>query len=330
MSIAPVDLRLTLPDHTVVDARTRVAVERAEASLFRHALRRSMSCGAADAFLRVAAADLDLARLASVESSGHSVRLVEPSDVTLLRPVRGQITVATGRQPVTIGPGRSLALPTGERTTTVSPDFHGLVLLLPQKQFQETLEAMAPGELATGPEAATLLDLVPGRAAAELDAFLLEQVRRVGERAAARRPDWAARAAGHALTALLAGAFLEGRPAAAAAPWQVRRAEELLRARAQHPVTIAEVCRELQLGARTLQLAFRRHRGTSPKQFLQDCRLALARDLLLRGGGQSSVIDVAYECGFGHAGRFAAAYRTRYGESPQATLRRRDTRGGAP
>lgn len=36
-------------------------------------------------------------------------------------------------------------------------------------------------------------------------------------------------------------------------------------------------------------------------------------------GDGVTVLDVAARCGFGHAGRFAAAYRERFGESPSRT-----------
>lgn len=316
-----IDVSLSLPRSTIVDARSRREVERAEATLFRNALRRGMTCSTGDAFLRIGAADMGRLRLASIESSGHLVRLVEAEDVTLLRPVQGTITVATARRPMSIGPGQSLLLATGERTTTVSADFHGLVALLPQAQLGETMNAIAGDRSAGDLEAPTILD-AEHPAATALDSFLLELFRRVGEPAVGGNAMWAKLAGAHALAALLAGAVLEGGPVAApAAPSQVRRAEELLRARAREPVSIAELCRELQVGLRALQLAFRHHRGTTPQRFLRDCRLDLAREHLRRGDEPSSVTSVALDCGFTHVGRFAAAYRARYGEPPMATLR---------
>jgi AraC-like DNA-binding protein len=53
-------------------------------------------------------------------------------------------------------------------------------------------------------------------------------------------------------------------------------------------------------------------------------RLDQARQQLLHAAASTSVTDVAARCGFNHLGRFAAWYRHRYGESPSATLRRRE------
>jgi AraC-like DNA-binding protein len=53
-------------------------------------------------------------------------------------------------------------------------------------------------------------------------------------------------------------------------------------------------------------------------------RLEHARDELLSldPAAGVKVIDVALRHGFTHTGRFAAAYRARFGESPSVTLRR--------
>ena len=53
-------------------------------------------------------------------------------------------------------------------------------------------------------------------------------------------------------------------------------------------------------------------------------RLEQAHDELLRLDPTTGarVTDVALRNGFAHTGRFAAAYRQRFGESPSTTLRR--------
>jgi AraC-like DNA-binding protein len=58
-------------------------------------------------------------------------------------------------------------------------------------------------------------------------------------------------------------------------------------------------------------------------RFLRSVRLHRAhRDLLAGHAAAVTVADVARGCGFGHAGRFAAAYQREYQETPAATLRR--------
>ena len=73
-----------------------------------------------------------------------------------------------------------------------------------------------------------------------------------------------------------------------------------------------------------LQEAFRRHVGTPPLTYLRELRLARVHDELSNSDPwQTSVADVAYRWGFTHLGRFAGAYRERYGVPPSRTLRHR-------
>ena len=55
---------------------------------------------------------------------------------------------------------------------------------------------------------------------------------------------------------------------------------------------------------------------------LRRVRLARARADLEAPGRNTSVTNVAYDCGFSHLGRFAQEYARRFGESPSETLRR--------
>ena len=61
----------------------------------------------------------------------------------------------------------------------------------------------------------------------------------------------------------------------------------------------------------------------TPRAFLRRCRLELARRRLLEAGEGETVSSVALDCGFGHFGDFAAAYKARFGETPSATLQLR-------
>lgn len=112
-------------------------------------------------------------------------------------------------------------------------------------------------------------------------------------------------------------------PARASAPWQVRRAEQWLEAHAAEPVRMEDLALALGVSLRTIQHAFRRSRGITPREFLKRCRLDLARRRLQAAEPCETVSMIALECGFGHFGDFARSYRTRFGELPSDTLRRR-------
>jgi transcriptional regulator GlxA family with amidase domain len=56
--------------------------------------------------------------------------------------------------------------------------------------------------------------------------------------------------------------------------------------------------------------------------YLRRVRLQKVREELLRDSADG-VTDIATRWGFEHLGRFAGAYRRRYGETPSETRRRR-------
>lgn len=103
-------------------------------------------------------------------------------------------------------------------------------------------------------------------------------------------------------------------------PALLRRAEEYMRAKLDQPLTTQQVAREAGCSVRTLQLAFRRFRHTTPGAWLRTLRLDEARQFLLRDADSMySITDIAYRCGFNHLSKFAAHYRTRFGETPSQT-----------
>jgi AraC-like DNA-binding protein len=108
---------------------------------------------------------------------------------------------------------------------------------------------------------------------------------------------------------------LEPAPASSRA---VRRAVDYMHANASEPLTLAAVARAAGVGSRSLQAAFRRDLGTTPTAYLRDLRLDRAHAEFADGG--VTVTEIALRCGFAHPGRFAAAYRSRFGVSPSADL----------
>lgn len=107
------------------------------------------------------------------------------------------------------------------------------------------------------------------------------------------------------------------------APASVYRAERYIDAHLSEPITLDDIARAARVPCRTLLDNFRRFRETSPMRYLRERRLALARERLLAGAPDATVLGVLLDCGVGHVGRFAAEYSARYGELPSETLRRR-------
>jgi AraC-like DNA-binding protein len=108
---------------------------------------------------------------------------------------------------------------------------------------------------------------------------------------------------------------------AAAAPGNVRRAEEFMRANAGAPLTIVEIAEVAQCSIRALQMAFDRFRGTTPMAALRRIRLEEARSELLSDGRTESIARIAAGHGFSTPSRFAQLYRRTYGIYPSEALR---------
>lgn len=109
-----------------------------------------------------------------------------------------------------------------------------------------------------------------------------------------------------------------GRVRAAPRPRHMRLAENYIASHLDLPLTVEEVAQAAGISPRGLQLIFRKDRGTTPLGYWRDQRLLRAHDDLAAGAG--SVTEIALKWGFAHFGRFAEAYRARYGLSPRETM----------
>ena len=104
-------------------------------------------------------------------------------------------------------------------------------------------------------------------------------------------------------------------------PRNLRRALDYMHANLTAPLTVADIAAAAGITGRTLFQYFREFRSTSPMRYLRDARFERVRDALQRPRRDESVAEIATSFGFSHLGRFASEYRTRFGESPSATVR---------
>jgi len=120
----------------------------------------------------------------------------------------------------------------------------------------------------------------------------------------------------------LALAVMEPRQnAASAGRRRVNQAIAMMQACFSDQISVVEIARELGCSSRCLQAAFREWGQASPHHVLAAIRLDAARTKLLSGG--ESITSCALDCGINHLGRFATAYRKRFGEIPRITLEKR-------
>lgn len=110
---------------------------------------------------------------------------------------------------------------------------------------------------------------------------------------------------------------------ASPAPYYVKRVEDFIHQHAADPITLEEMIAVAGVSARSLHAGFRRFRGTTPMNYLKNCRLLLARRQLQCAAEEGlTVTEVAMACGFTHLSKFARDYCERFGERPSATLKR--------
>ena len=112
-----------------------------------------------------------------------------------------------------------------------------------------------------------------------------------------------------------------GRRTGSPAPRHLRLAEAYIVANLDSPLTLEDIANAAGTTQRTLQLAFRQFRGTTPLSFWREQRLQRAHQDLLSGCPGVSVTDIAVRWGFLHLGRFSQLYKSRFGRPPSETLR---------
>jgi AraC-like DNA-binding protein len=101
------------------------------------------------------------------------------------------------------------------------------------------------------------------------------------------------------------------------------RLEDTLRAKSDEPLYMAELCAAVGATYWTLRDCCLEYLGTSPKRYLWMRRMNLARRALRSADPEhTTVTEIATNYGFWELGRFSVAYRSLFGESPSAALRR--------
>jgi AraC-like DNA-binding protein len=106
-----------------------------------------------------------------------------------------------------------------------------------------------------------------------------------------------------------------------ARPAAVRDAMEIIDTCPQMPLTTATLAMQCHVSVRTLQEGFRRHLGMSPMAYLRTVRLRHAhRDLRSANPSHVTVASIAHRWGFSHLGRFAAAHKAMFSETPLQVL----------
>ncbi|GES40616.1 transcriptional regulator, AraC family [Rhodococcus aetherivorans] len=138
-----------------------------------------------------------------------------------------------------------------------------------------------------------------------------------------RNPVVGAQLAGAVTAAFVLAVAPQDGPAGPPRPGMIRRVLDSLHDDPGRAWTSADMAELAGTSVRRLQEAFAHFVGRSPSACLLDIRLDRAHADLVAGAGAVTVADVAYRWGFSHPGRFAAAFKRRYGTTPAEVLRGR-------
>ncbi|HWC21788.1 MAG TPA: AraC family transcriptional regulator [Flexivirga sp.] len=124
----------------------------------------------------------------------------------------------------------------------------------------------------------------------------------------------------HAISAAFVAAAFPDQDATTtpARPRIVTRVIDAIEADPAASWTAANLAQVAGVGVRRLQRGFQEYVGKSPSQVLLEIRLEHAHRALL-ADPHAPVADIAWSAGFTHLGRFAAAYRERFGQTPSRT-----------
>lgn len=104
------------------------------------------------------------------------------------------------------------------------------------------------------------------------------------------------------------------------APWQERRARELIAANLGRGLSLMAVAEECRLSPWHFSRAFKASTGLTPHGWLQQCRIERARELLR--GSHHSIAAISLMTGFSDQSHLSRVFRRATGTSPNAWRRR--------
>ena len=102
----------------------------------------------------------------------------------------------------------------------------------------------------------------------------------------------------------------------------VRIAAEYIESNWNKKIDVVKLAGIANVSTRSLFRQFQKERGQSPAEFVKNIRLHKARMMLENPDINTSVTQVASQCGFNSSGRFAHEYQTTFGELPSKALSR--------
>jgi AraC family transcriptional regulator len=130
---------------------------------------------------------------------------------------------------------------------------------------------------------------------------------------------WAMQALAYVARASRPSARERVAPTSRLAPWQLRRATEMLRADLSQNLSLSDVATACKLSVSHFARAFKASTGAPPHQWVLAARIDMARDLLVNS--PTPLVHVAGMCGFADQSHFSRIFARSMGISPGAWRR---------
>ncbi|MCW2541947.1 MAG: xylulose kinase [Frankiales bacterium] len=262
----------------------------------------------------------DAMRIRTAEAANYHLD-IPTAGSSVMRSGQGRPVYATPSTGTVFMPGRSAEL-------DCDPDCAQICLMFPRNEIHAELESLLGAPASRPLEFSRPMDLAAPAGATFVETLRLIDLATVPGNRLLEHPLAALRLEQTLTLALLLtqpnnySAVLDKTPKPSGRR-PVAHAIELIRARPEHPWTVATLAAEVAVSVRSLQAGFARSVGQTPMRYLQQVRLERVHAELARAEpGATTITEAATWWGFTHLGRFAHQYRTTFGELPSATLTR--------
>jgi AraC-like DNA-binding protein len=254
------------------------------------------------------------------------IRFSDMSGLRRFQPLSGAGRIAMSGRRVEIDPQRTAIIPDGSTfEAAYGEGYQHIVSQFDEAALRKKAEAIT-GVAVAGALAIRTLEPIPMQAqlrSGEIIAALARMLAHEGGEIDQPIIEMAQALASAFLLETVPGfsAALAAEPKRAARS-SVAVLEDYIQANWNRALTVEEIAEACGVSIRSVFARFKDQKGVAPLTYLRDLRLQKARQRLIEGGSDGSVISVALACGFSSFGHFARRYRERFGELPSETLAR--------
>jgi AraC-like DNA-binding protein len=246
-------------------------------------------------------------------------------------PLRGKTQIMTGYSEAEIGQGFiGISQVTRSLKYIQDADCSTFSLKIPRSSLEQCLMEQTGSPLGEPIEfqVKTGIDDGSGQSFLQTMTHICQMLRQ--ENSSLSRPFVASSAERYALTTLLntipnnySDWLTDTAKLSGKVPYYVTQAQDYILRHLDQPITMDDVVATVDISARSLFYAFKKHLGASPMTYARRARLDRARQALLTNDpSTTTVTDVAVKWCFFNHGSFSNLYAKQYGEKPSETLKK--------